>query len=153
MNFSKYFMSLRESDDESIYNQDDVFGVDKMNAPSEEGFATARKAANYFTNASDGQNTDVNMIMNVAIPKPKNESGFGDDIEIEESFFMEEDNIVCDGEECVDTNTIPAVPSEDDQFSDPNEEDAMIGTVSDEELASGDDDIIGESATGWDDLF
>lgn len=161
MNFSEYFMSLQEGFDESLqeqyeielpedtsgFSESDVFGVDKMDPPSEEGFEAARNAANAFTNASDGENTDVNMNMNIALPKDT--SGFN-----EEFVFDEGDGVTCDGGECVDPNTIPAVPSEEDQFSDPDEDDeAVVGSVSDAELAANDDDIVGESATGWEDLF
>lgn len=158
MSFSKYLMSLQEGYDESIFEpkdveipvdesgfSDGVFGVDKMDRPSEEGFDAARKAADDFANASDGEITDVNLNMDVALPKDT--SGF------DESFDMEG----CENCE-VDPNTIPAVPEEKDQFSDPVDDEASIGSVSDAELASDDDDIIGEgsfeeSATGWDDLF
>ena len=160
MSFSKYLMSLQEGYDESIFESKDiempvdesgfddgVFGVDKMERPSEEGFEAARKAANAFTNASDGENTDVDMIMNIAMPKDI--SGFSESFDVEG----------CEGENCnnVDPNTIPAIPEEKDQFSEPSDSEAAVGSVSDAELAS-DDDIIGEesfeeSATGWDDLF
>lgn len=158
MSFSEYLVSLQEGYDESIYKQDDiglledtsgfgddVFGVDKMSAPSEDGFSTARNAANAFTNASDGENTDVSMNMNTALPKDF--SGF------EEGFFIEGDDLVCNGDNCIDPNTVPAVPSEDDQFSDSFEDNWVIGSVSDSELAANDDDVVGESATGWEDLF
>ena len=162
MSFSKYFMSLQEGYDESIFESKDiempvdesgfsdgVFGVDKMERPSEEGFEAARKAANAFTNASDGENTDVDMIMNIALPKDT--SGFSESFDVEG----------CEGEDCnnVDPNTIPAIPEEKDQFSEPSDSEAAVGSVSDTELASNDDDIIigeesfEESATGWDDLF
>ena len=161
MNFSEYFMSLQEGYDESIFESKDiempvdesgfddgVFGVDKMERPSEEGFEAARKAANAFTNASDGMNTDVDMNMNIALPKDT--SGFNESFDVEG----------CEGEDCnnVDPNTIPAIPEEKDQFSEPSDGEAAVGSVSDAELASDDDDIIGEgsfeeSATGWDDLF
>ena len=151
-------MSLQEGYDESIYESkdiempedesgfgDSVFGVDKMSRPSEEGFATARNAFRTFANDSDGK--DTNIKLNIDVAMPEDTSGF------DESFIMEEDDLMCDGGECVDPYTIPAVPEEDDQFSDPDEdEEAAIGSVSDEELAS-DDDFIGESVTGWDDLF
>ena len=160
MSFSKYLMSLQEGYDESIFESKDiempvdesgfddgVFGVDKMERPSEEGFEAARKAANAFTNASDGENTDVDMNMNIALPKDT--SGFNESFDVEG----------CEGENCnnVDPNTIPAIPEEKDQFSEPSDSEAAVGSVSDAELAS-DDDIIGEesfeeSATGWDDLF
>ena len=134
--------------DESGFD-DGVFGVDKMERPSEEGFKAARKAANAFTNASDGENTDVDMNMNIALPKDT--SGFNESFDVEG----------CEGEDCnnnVDPNTIPAIPEEKDQFSEPSDGEAAVGSVSDAELASDDDDIIGEgsfeeSATGWDDLF
>ena len=161
MSFSKYYMSLQEGYDESIFESKDiempvdesgfddgVFGVDKMERPSEEGFEAARKAANAFTNASDGENTDVDMIMNIAMPKDI--SGFSESFDVEG----------CEGENCnnVDPNTIPAIPEENDQFSEPSDGEAAVGSVSYAELASDDDDIIGEgsfeeSATGWDDLF
>lgn len=161
MSFSKYLMSLQEGYDESIFESKDiempvdesgfddgVFGVDKMERPSDEGFEAARKAANAFTNASDGENTDVDMIMNIAMPKDI--SGFSESFDVEG----------CEGEDCnnVDPNTIPAIPEEKDQFSEPSDGEAAVGSVSDAELASNDDDIIGEesfeeSATGWDDLF
>lgn len=162
MSFSKYLMSLQEGYDESIFESKDiempvdesgfddgVFGVDKMERPSEEGFEAARKAANAFTNASDGENTDVDMNMNIALPKDT--SGFNESFDVEG----------CEGENCnnnVDPNTIPAIPEEKDQFSEPSDGEAAVGSVSDAELASDDDDIIGEgsfeeSATGWDDLF
>lgn len=162
MSFSKYLMSLQEGYDESIFESKDiempvdesgfddgVFGVDKMERPSEEGFEAARKAANAFTNASDGENTDVDMIMNIAMPKDI--SGFSESFDVEG----------CEGEDCnnVDPNTIPAIPEEKDQFSEPSDSEAAVGSVSDTELASNDDDIIigeesfEESATGWDDLF
>lgn len=161
MSFSKYLMSLQEGYDESIFESKDiempvdesgfddgVFGVDKMERPSEEGFEAARKAANAFTNASDGENTDVDMIMNIAMPKDI--SGFNESFDVEG----------CEGENCnnVDPNTIPAIPEEKDQFSEPSDSEAAVGSVSDAELASDDDIIIGEesfeeSATGWDDLF
>ena len=161
MSFSKYLMSLQEGYDESIFESNDiempvdesgfddgVFGVDKMERPSEEGFEAARKAANAFTNASDGENTDVDMIMNIAMPKDI--SGFSESFDVEG----------CEGEDCnnVDPNTIPAIPEEKDQFSEPSDGEAAAGSVSDAELASNDDDIIvkgsfEESATDWDDLF
>ena len=161
MSFSKYYMSLQEGYDESIFESKDiempvdesgfddgVFGIDKMERPSEEGFEAARKAANAFTNASDGANTDVDMNMNIALPKDT--SGFNESFDVEG----------CEGENCsnVDPNTIPAIPEEKDQFSEPSDDEAAVGSVSDAELASDDDDIIGEgsfeeSATGWDDLF
>lgn len=161
MSFSKYLMSLQEGYDESIFESKDiempvdesgfddgVFGVDKMERPSEEGFEAARKAANAFTNASDGENTDVDMIMNIAMPKDI--SGFNESFDVEG----------CESDNCnnVDPNTIPAIPEEKDQFSEPSNGEAAVGSVSDAELASDDDDIIGEgsfeeSATGWDDLF
>ena len=159
MSFSKYLMSLQEGYDESIFESKDiempvdesgfddgVFGVDKMERPSEEGFEAARKAANAFTNASDGENTDVDMNMNIAMPKDI--SGFSESFDVEG----------CEDCSNVDPNTIPAIPEEKDQFSEPSDGEAAVGAVSDAELASDDDDIIGEgsfeeSATGWDDLF
>lgn len=159
MSFSKYLMSLQEGYDESIFESkdveipvdesgfgDDTFGVDKMDLPSEEGFEAARKAANAFSNASDGENTDVDMNMNVALPKDT--SGFNESFDVEG----------CEDCNNVDPNTVPAVPEEKDQFSEPSDGEAAVGSVSDAELASDDDDIIGEgsieeSATGWDDLF
>lgn len=161
MSFSKYLMTLQEGYDESIFESNDidmtvdesdfddcVFGVDKMERPSEDGFEAARKAANAFTNASDGENTDIDMNMNIAMPKDT--SGFNESFDVEG----------CEGENCnnVDPNTIPAIPEENDQFSDPSDGEAAVGYVSDAELASDDDDIIGEgsfeeSATDWDDLF
>ena len=159
MSFSKYLMSLQEGYDESIFESKDiempvdesgfddgVFGVDKMERPSEEGFEAARKAANAFTNASDGENTNVDMNMNIALPKDT--SGFNESFDVEG----------CEDCNNVDPNTIPAIPEEKDQFSEPSDGESAIGSVSDAELASDDDDIIGEgsfeeSTTGWDDLF
>lgn len=157
MSFSKYLLSLHEGYvEESYVNEvediidnsgfgDDTFGVDKISKPSEEGFATSRKAATDFANASDGEITDVDLIMNVAMPKDT--SGFN------EEFVFEEE---CEDGQCVDPNTVPAVPEEDDQFSEPEEDEAVIGSISDTELASDNDmniDSVEESFTGWDDLF
>ena len=153
MNFSKYLLTLQEGYlDESVYPEtNDIempvdesgfegFGVDKTSAPSEEGFAAARKAADEFVDAPDTELIDVDLNLDIAMPKDT--SGF------DESF----DASCEDGEECVDPNTVPAIPEEDDQFSEPDEEPA-VGSISDEELASDDDDIIGESFTGYEDLF
>lgn len=157
MSFSKYLLSLQEGNiNESAKEveefideaNEDTFGEDKMDKPSGEGFATARKAATDFANASDGEITDVDLIMNVAMPKDT--SGFNEEFE----FVFEEE---CENGECVDPNTIPAIPEEDDQFSEPEEDEAAIGSISDAELASDKDMAIEsyfeESATGWDDLF
>ena len=161
MSFSKYLMTLQEGYDESIFESNDidmtvdesgfddgVFGVYKMERPSEDGFEAARKAANAFTNASDCENTYIDMNMNIAMPKDT--SGFNDSFDVEG----------CEGENCnnVDPNTIPAIPEENDQFSEPSDAEAAVGYVSDAELASDDDDIIGEesfeeSTTYWDDIF
>lgn len=126
---------------------DDQYGELKMDKPEEEGFEAAKNAANQFTNASDGQGTGVDMVMNVALPKDT--SGFSEDAEEDETSDV-----------VVDPNTVPAVPEEEDQFSDPTdpEENNPTGAVSDAELASDDEvtipeESIGESFTGWDDLF
>lgn len=158
MSFSKYFMSLQEGYveptvehkdiempvDESGF-EDGVYGVLKTEHPSEEGFKAAAKAADDFGNASDG-GQDVDIDLNIDIALPKDVSGF------DESFDVE-----CGEEEVpVDPNTIPAVPEEKDQFAEPEEGEAVIGSVSDAELAADDDigdESIEESATGWDDLF
>lgn len=154
MSFSKYFMSLQEGYvepanehkdiempvDESGFD-DGVYGVLKTELPSEEGFKAACKAADDFANASDG-GQDVDVDLNIDIALPKDVSGFN------ESFDME------GGEEpVVDPNTVPAVPEEEDQFSDPDDDEAAVGSVSDAELAADDDESIEESSTGWDDLF
>lgn len=156
MSFSKYFMSLQEGYVEPIVEHKDiempvdesgfddgVYGVDKTELPSEEGFKAAAKAADDFANASDG-GQDVDIDLNIDIALPKDVSGF------DESFDAE-----C-GEVPVDPNTVPAVPEEKDQFANPEEGEAAIGSVSDAELAA-DDDItdgsIEESVTGWEDLF
>lgn len=167
MSLSSYYMSLQEGSieptvsdieipvDESGFGaddsgfskpNDDQYGELKMDKPEEEGFKAAKKAANQFTNDSDGQGTGVNMVMNVILPKDT--SGFSEAADEEES-----------GDEVVDPNTVPSVPEEDDQFSDPTDpEENPTGSVSDSELASDEDveipeESIGESFTGWDDLF
>ena len=114
MSFSKYLMTLQEGYDESIFESKDidmtvdesgfddgVFGVYKMERPSEDGFEAARKAANAFTNASDCENTYIDMNMNIAMPKDT--SGFNDSFDVEG----------CEGENCnnVDPNTIPGTTS------------------------------------------
>lgn len=169
MSLSSYFMSLQEgaaeptvSDieiptdasgfgaDDSGFSKpnDDQYGELKMDKPEEEGFEAAKNAANQFTHSSDGQGTDVNMVMNVALPKDT--SGFSEAVE---------DDEVETSDEIIDPNTVPAVPEEDDQFSDPTDpEENPAGTVSDAELASDDEvtipeESIEESFTGWDDLF
>lgn len=43
------------------------FGEDKLDQPDSEGLDAAAAAANSFTNASDGEDTDVNMIFNKAL--------------------------------------------------------------------------------------
>ena len=45
-------------------NEQDEFGEDKLDQPDSEGLDAAAAAANSFTNASDGEDTDVNMIFN-----------------------------------------------------------------------------------------
>lgn len=119
---------------------DDEYGVDKMEAPSHEGLAAAVKAANAFATASDGQNTDVDLAINIRLPKDT--SGFN------ESFSFDfDDNDDLDEEDPM--TTMPAVPEEDDQFSDSEDQDAAFGDISDAELASD----IDESFTGYDDLY
>ena len=141
MNLSEYLMfqessNVEESDniDYCIEEMDDSgFGDDKLDLPEEEGFRLARKAAKQFANASDGEDTDIDLDIDDAFPS--DDSGFN------ESF-----------DQGIDLNTVPAASEEDDQFSDPNEEPS--GNVTDRELATDDDDFaVEESATGWDDLF
>lgn len=165
MSLSSYFMTLQEgyssdiqipvdesgfigSDNSGFSNpNDDQYGELKMEKPEEEGFNAAKNAANMFSNASDGQGTDVNMAMNVILPKDT--SGFSESVEEDETSSMDD----------IDSNTIPAAPEEEDQFSDPaDSEENPTGDVSDTELANDDEitipeESIGESFTGWDDLF
>lgn len=55
-----------EKESESVSEQDE-YGEDKLDQPDSEGMDAAAKAANYFTNASDGEDTDVDMIFNKAL--------------------------------------------------------------------------------------
>ena len=52
--------------DDPIQEQDE-FGEDKLDQPDSEGLDAAADAANSFTTASDGEDTDVEMIFNKAL--------------------------------------------------------------------------------------
>ena len=92
INFRDYMKSLHEDFDQSNNNSKEFgeitpsskkenndlgednniqeaneFGVDKLDDVDSEGMDAAAKAANYFSNASDGDDTDVNMIFNKAL--------------------------------------------------------------------------------------
>ena len=122
--------------DDSGFDESSMFGVDKVDRPSEYGLKASMNAANKFASAGDSQ--DVDLIFDKAFPNGDG-SGFDNDGIPAEDIH-------------VDINTIPAVPSESDQFVDPDdEEDAENADVSDNELA--DDEDIEEAFTGYDDLF
>lgn len=156
MNFSKYLLSLQEGYDEST--NEDIgmpvdesgfdFGVDKTNLPEEEGFEAARTAAEKFATATDGKKEDVDIDLSIDLSMPKDVSGFSES-------SIEDDECEMD---CVDPATIPAVPAEEDQFSDDGDEGEGGSTPSDAELAANDDVVVDdesieESATDWNDLF
>lgn len=133
------------ADDSGFLTEED-YGIIKMQRPSKEGLAASISAADQFATASDGENTDVTLSFHDAFPK--DDSGFGKDA-----------NSVSESDEGIDVdpNTIPAVNSEDDQFSDHEDmtDTTPSGDVSASDLASDEDyeESLGESFTGWDDLF
>ena len=205
MNFSDYMMSLHEDFDHADDNskefgqvtpsskknddlgednnisESDEFGVDKLDDVDSEGMDAAAKAANYFTNASDGEDTDVNMIFNKALTSEDFDS-------VEESEFDMSDNRYFHEAEEPDVN-IPDLPAEvrqnlreaaeyilsvlDEEYE-PNGEDPDDHIDSDavdqntvptypeekDQFSNVDglsddfvDNDIEESATDWDDLF
>lgn len=157
MNFSKYLLSLQEGYEESTNTNEDIgmpvdesgfdFGVDKTNLPEKEGFEAAHAAAEKFATATDGKKEDVDVDLSIDLSMPKDVSGFSES-SIEDECEMD----------CVDPATIPAVPAEEDQFSDAGDEGEGSSNPSDAELAANDDVVVDdesieESATDWNDLF
>lgn len=131
--------------DNSGFVAEEDYGIIKMQKPSKEGLAAGISAADQFAVASDGRDTDVKLSFHDAFPK-------------DDSGFEKDANPVSESDEgdVVDSNTIPAVNAEEDQFSsDDDINDSHIGDMSASELASDEDyeESLGESATGWDDLF
>jgi len=129
---------LREENDNS------GFGEIKMSLPTGEGLANAIDDADQFANASDGQDTDIDLSINKAFPEDK--SGFEKDAEP-----------VIEPEEAeVDPNTIPAVNAEEDQFAPEGDEEQVVDEPTAAELADEsdvEDSVVGESVNDWDDLF
>lgn len=169
-----------EKESESVSEQDE-YGEDKLDQPDSEGMDAAAKAANYFTNASDGEDTDVDMIFNKALTSEDFDS-------VEESEFDMSDNRYFHEAEEPDVN-IPDLPADvrqnlreaaeyilavlDEEYE-PNGEDPDDHIDSDgvdqntvptypeekDQFSNVDglsddfvDNDIEESATGWDDLF
>ena len=130
MNFSDYMQSLHEDFDHANDNskefgqvtpsskkenndlgednniqEADEFGVDKLDDVDSEGMDAAAKAANYFSNASDGDDTDVDMIFNKALTSEDFDS-------VEESDFdMSYDDRYFNEATEADT-TIPDLPAD-----------------------------------------
>ena len=150
MNFAQYMLSLNEQE-----SNKDEFGELKLDKPETEGLGAAQDAAEQFSDASDGQDTDVDLAIDEEFPKDT--SGFDEEADVSTM-----NTFSGPVEEPVDPETIPADAKEADQFSEPDDievkaevpavEDDSENMVSDAELAT-DDDLVSESFTGWDDLF
>jgi hypothetical protein len=163
---------------ESVKEQDE-YGVDKLDQPDSEGLDAAAHAANDFTNASDGEDTDLDMIFNKAItsedfdcceegadmryfyeakePEVKNVPSIPKDIrknlrEAAEYILavLEEDGYAPNGEDPDDHIDSDGV-DQNTVPAYPEEKDQFsnVDGLSDDFV----DNDIEESATGWDDLF
>lgn len=150
MNFAQYMLSLNEQE-----SNKDEFGELKLDKPETEGLGAAQDAAEQFSDASDGQDTDIDLAIDEEFPEDT--SGFDEEADVSTM-----NTFSGPVEEPVDPETIPADAKEADQFSEPDDievkaevpavEDDSENMVSDAELAA-DDDLVSESFTGWDDLF
>lgn len=157
MNFARYLLSEAASDEyEELHEEEaaeevefpkdnsgfeeDQFGIDKIDRPSDEGLDAAEKVADQFSDASDGQNTDVDLSLQMAFPEDK-------------SGFEENNEGIANEDLGVDPNTIPAENEEDGQFSDPEEENIPVEDMDPNELADDLDDFDEAAMVGWDDLF
>ena len=130
--------NLKEACEYIIHMIDECdLGVDKLDKPEAEGFATAVNAIKKFAGAGDGENYSI---PNVGIKYNFNKD---DEVEVHESSLLEEElgNIGDEDDEFltikngIDTNTIPARNLEKDQF------------VKSEEISK---DMFDNSNNGWD---
>jgi hypothetical protein len=109
------------------------FGVDKLDKPDGEGFATAVNAIKKFASAGDGKNFSTPDV------STKFDYNKDDEVKVNESYLYEdagdEDDEFLTVQNGIDTNTIPAHNLEKDQF--------IRSTDIDK-------DMFDNSNTGWD---
>ena len=75
MNFAQYMLSLNEQE-----SNKDEFGELKLDKPETEGLGAAQDAAEQFSDASDGQDTDVDLAIDEEFPKDT--SGFDEEADV-----------------------------------------------------------------------